>query len=134
MRMVTIAPRGLALAGLLALASAGPAAAQAPAAPPPPAAGVELKSGAEATPKFELSAPPAVREGTRPREADFYPEDVRIRHEPAFVEPLTHRPKAGPVKKLGASLWTAPAARGSALSSPPDAPGWLGFGFTLIWE
>jgi hypothetical protein len=127
MRMVLAALLGI----TVGLGAAGMAGAQ---SQPAPAAGVELKSGGEATPKFELSAPPAIREGTRPRDAGFYPEDVRVRHEPAFVEPLTHRPAAGPVKKMGASLWTAPAARGSLASSPPDVPGWLGFGFTLIWE
>lgn len=127
MRLIVVAGLGIAVG----LAGVGLANAQSPSAP---AAGVELKSGAEATRRFELSAPPAIREGTRPRDADFYPEDVRVRHEPAFVEPLTHRPAAGPVKKMGASLWTAPAARGSLASSPPDVPGWLGFGFTLIWE
>ena len=131
--MVTLVTRLVVLAALAALATVAPAAAQTQTPPASASPGVEVKAP-EAAPKFELSAPPAVREGTRPRDAGFYPEDVRVRHEPAFVEPLTRRPAAGPVKKMGASLWTAPAARGSLASSPPDVPGWLGFGFTLIWE
>jgi hypothetical protein len=97
---------------------------------------VELRAGTgEERRGIELSAPPAVREGTRPRDAGFYPEDTRVRHEPAFVEPFTHAPSTGPVKKMGASLWTAPAGgRGSLGASPSDVSGWLGFGFTLVWE
>ena len=113
-----------------------PGMAFAQAAPPPPApppSGVAVTTAPEPK-RFELSTSPAAREATRPREAGFYPEDVRVRHEPAFVEPLTHTPASGPVKKMGASLWTAPAGRGSLLAQPPDVPGWLGFGFTLTWE
>jgi len=62
-------------AGLITLLWMGPALAQ---------QASEAPSSPE--PKFEIVAPgPAVREATRPREAQFYREDVRVRHEPAFI-------------------------------------------------
>src|ERR1700731_2002569 len=53
---------------------------------------------------------PATREATRPREADFYGEDVRVRHEPAFIEPFGGETSGG--AKYGLSGWTAPATPG----------------------
>ncbi len=85
-------------------------------------------------PKFEIIAPgPAVREATRPREAEFYREDVRVRHEPAFIEPLTTKPASGPVKRLGLSAWTSPPGRGDGVVQH-ETSGWFGFGFSLVWE
>lgn len=90
-----------------------------------------------ATPRFELSTPgPGPRETTRPRESEFYREDVRVPHEPAFVEPFTFKPQTGPVKKAGLALWTAPRVQGGARVTevPEGSQGWFGFGFSLIWE
>ncbi|OGK79274.1 MAG: hypothetical protein A2X52_16170 [Candidatus Rokubacteria bacterium GWC2_70_16] len=85
-------------------------------------------------PKFEILAPgPAVRGATRPREAEFYREDVRVRHEPAFIEPLTATPASGPFKKLGLSAWTAPAGRGDGIVQH-ETSGWFGLGLSLVWE
>lgn len=118
--------RVAAAAGLVVLASVGPARAQVEVrTSPPPAPG----------PRFEITAPgPAVREAPRPREAEHYREDVRVRHEPAFIEPLTGRPAAGPVKTYGLSGWTAPPAPGGPAVLQAPNGGWLGFGFSLVWE
>src|SRR5262245_39339978 len=70
---------------------------------------LDVKTAPPADPReLEIVAPSAgARDVTRPREADFYREDIRVRHEPGFVEPLTTRPASGPVKTIGLSGWTA---------------------------
>jgi len=84
--------------------------------------------------ELEIVAPsPGAREVSRPREADFYREDIRVRHEPGFVEPLTARPASGPIKKVGLSGWTAPPGRGDGVAQH-ETSGWFGFGLSIIWE
>ena len=65
--------------------------------------------------------------------ADFYREDIRVRHEPGFVEPLTGRPASGPIKKVGLSGWTSPPGRGDGVAQH-ETSGWFGFGLSVIWE
>ncbi|HUG38382.1 MAG TPA: hypothetical protein VML54_15600 [Candidatus Limnocylindrales bacterium] len=76
---------------------------------------------------------PGARDVTRPREADFYREDIRVRHEPGFIEPLTTRPKTGPIKKVGLSGWTAPPGRGDGIVQH-ETSGWFSFGLSIVWE
>ena len=84
--------------------------------------------------ELEIVAPsPGAREVNRPREADFYREDIRVRHEPGFVEPLTTRPASGPIKKVGLSGWTAPPGRGDGVAQH-ETSGWFGFGLSITWE
>ncbi|MBI2527028.1 MAG: hypothetical protein HYV93_13720 [Candidatus Rokubacteria bacterium] len=112
----------VAAGGLLALLWTGPGLAQ------------QARGAPSPEPRFQILAPgPAVRDATRPREAEFYREDVRVRHEPAFIEPLTAAPVSGPVKKVGLSAWTAPAGRGDGIVQH-ETSGWFGFGFSLVWE
>ena len=118
---------GAVAASLLTLALAGPALAQ---------ANLDVKTS---TPpgdprELEIVAPsPGAREVNRPREADFYREDIRVRHEPGFVEPLTARPASGPIKKVGLSGWTAPPGRGDGVAQH-ETSGWFGFGLSIVWE
>jgi len=118
---------GVVAASLLTLALAGPASAQ---------ANLDVKTS---TPpgdprELEIVAPsPGAREVNRPREADFYREDIRVRHEPGFVEPLTARPASGPIKKVGLSGWTAPPGRGDGVAQH-ETSGWFGFGLSIVWE
>jgi hypothetical protein len=118
---------GVVVASLLTLALAGPASTQTNLdvkTSPPPGDPREL----------EIVAPsPGAREVNRPREADFYREDIRVRHEPGFVEPLTARPASGPIKKVGLSGWTAPPGRGDGVAQH-ETSGWFGFGLSIIWE
>ena len=130
------AARATLLAGVLGFALAGPVAAQTPPTEPPAApAPVDVQTSVSTADKnLEIIAPsPGSRDVTRPRESDFYPEDVRVRHEPGFVEPLTVRPKTGPVKKVGVSGWTAPPGRGDGIVQR-EINGWFGFGISVIWE
>jgi hypothetical protein len=113
--------------GLLAVMIAGPASAQNP---------VEIRATApEKPPQLRIVEPsPATREATRPREADFYREDVRVRHEPAFIEPFVGQTQGG--TKYGLSGWTSPTTPvGSYVSQEPWArSGWFAFGFTVVWD
>jgi hypothetical protein len=68
---------------------------------------VEMETAPPHAPRFEIVPPSqATREATKPNDADFYREDVRVRHEPAFIEPFVSRTRAG--NEYGLSGWTAP--------------------------
>src|SRR5512134_3452738 len=87
---------------------------------------VEIQATAPEKPaQIRIEEPtPATREATRPREADFYGTDVRVRHQPAFIEPFMGETEGG--TKYGLSGWTAPSTPvGSLVSQEPWArPGW----------
>lgn len=97
---------------------------------------VEIRATApEKPPQLRIVEPsPATREATRPREADFYREDVRVRHEPAFIEPFVGQTQGG--TKYGLSGWTSPTTPvGSYVSQEPWArSGWPSLGFTVVWD
>jgi hypothetical protein len=114
--------------GLIWLGAASPALAQTP---------VEIQASApEKPPQFRIVEPtPATREATRPREADFYGgTDVRVRHQPAFIEPFVGQTQGG--TKYGLSGWTSPSTPvGSLVSQEPWArSGWPALGFTIVWD
>lgn len=97
---------------------------------------VEIRATApEKPPQLRIVEPsPATREATRPREADFYREDVRVRHEPAFIEPFVGLTPGG--TKYGFSGWTSPTTPvGSYVSQEPWArSGWFALGLTVVWD
>jgi hypothetical protein len=128
--------RGVA-SGLLTLALALDwAAAPASAQQQPTAAQQQPTAAAPTTSQEDLAiiAPPSAREATRARESEFYPgEDIRVRHEPAFIRSLSAAPASGPIKRLGVSGWTAPPGRGDGILAH-EVSGWFGFGFSFIWE
>jgi hypothetical protein len=116
------------LGGLSWLGAASPASAQTP---------VEIQASApEKPPQIRIVEPtPATREATRPREADFYGTDVRVRHQPAFIEPFVGQTQGG--TKYGLSGWTSPSTPvGSLVSQEPWArsPGWFSLGLTVVWD
>jgi hypothetical protein len=116
------------LGGLGWLGAASPAIAQTP---------VEIQASApEKPPQIRIVEPtPATREATRPREADFYGTDVRVRHQPAFIEPFVGQTQGG--TKYGLSGWTSPSTPvGSLVSQEPWArsPGWFSLGLTVVWD
>ena len=132
--MSTVAPRGRALASIASMAFA--IVCVAGAIPAGAQGNIDVK--ATSTPgdprELEIVAPsPGAREVSRPREADFYREDIRVQHEPGYVEPLTARPASGPVKKVGLSGWTAPPGRGDGIAQH-ETSGWVGFGLSITWE
>src|SRR5262245_20714408 len=135
--------RAVAGAVVLAAVTAGPGWAQAPApAPPEPAQGqpkgpVELRSLIpEPFRGLQVVTPgPTARELTRPRDLDFYAEDQRIPHNPAFLEPFTTTTPSGSAK-MGVSAYTAPQTPLGPLSgvNPLVNMGSLSIGFTVIWD
>ncbi len=76
--------------GLLFVTLAAPATAQSP---------IEIRATAPEKPQQLRIVEPseATRQSTRPREADFYREDVRVRHEPAFIEPFVGQTQGGTI-------------------------------------
>jgi hypothetical protein len=113
--------------GLLLVTLTAPVAAQGP---------IEIRATAPEKPQqFRIVEPSeATRQSTRPREADFYREDVRVRHEPAFIEPFVGQTQGG--TKYGLSGWTSPTTPvGSYVSQEPWArSGWPALGFTVVWD
>jgi hypothetical protein len=113
--------------GLLFVTMAAPATAQSP---------IEIRATAPEKPQQLRIVEPseATRQSTRPREADFYREDVRVRHEPAFIEPFVGQTQGG--TKYGLSGWTSPTTPvGSYVSQEPWArSGWPALGFTVVWD
>ncbi len=120
--------RLVAVTGLLVLAW-GPGAAWAQGqveitAPPP-----------ERVPRPEFVIPGQPPDVTRPREQDFYADEIRVRHDPAFIVPLSTTVSTGPktVARFGFSGWTAPRGRGDLLIAR-EVPGWFALGFSFVWD
>ena len=113
--------------GLGWLAAASPARAQSQ---------VEIEATAPEKPvQVRIVEPtPATRDATRPREADFYGADVRVRHQPAFIEPFVGQTQGG--TKYGLSGWTAPTTPvGSWVAQEAwDRSGAMAFGVTIVWD
>jgi hypothetical protein len=103
-------------------------------APPTPTAPSQTPPPQPTEEGLAIIAPaPSVRESTRVRESEFYPgEDVRVRHEPAFIQGLSTAPAKGPIKRSGLSGWTSPPGRGD--SQGVQENGWFSFGFSFVWE
>jgi len=98
--------------------------------------------------QIEITAPPPERvkppalispgqppEITRPREADFRPDNIRTRHDPAFIMPLTTTVRTGPNTgvRVGLSGWTAPPARDNFVQVHENS-GLFALGVTVIWD
>jgi hypothetical protein len=115
-------------ASLIALVLASPAVAQGP---------VEINSSTPAQPRqFEIISPggPTSREKSRVPDADFYRDDQRVPYDPALIEPFVGTTKNG--STYGASGWSSPQTPVGSLASQgwQQTNGWLGFGFTFIWD
>jgi hypothetical protein len=94
-----------------------------------------MRTTPQPAPRFEIVPQgPAAREATKPREADFYREDVRVRQEPAFIEPFVTRTPGG--NEVGLSGWTAPEVPVGSLASRAyqQNNGWFALGITFIWN
>jgi hypothetical protein len=96
---------------------------------------VEMETAPPRAPRFEIvPPPPATREATKPPDADFYREDVRVRHEPAFIEPFVARTRAG--NQYGLSGWTAPSLPVGSLGSQgyQSDTGFFALGITFLFD
>jgi hypothetical protein len=101
---------------------------------------IEIKAappGEERLVKPEILPPPGAREITRPREADFYPENIRVRIDPAFIEPFTVLTQTSPKSaiRFGLAGWTSPNTPVSqGQGTYREIPGWFALGFALVWD
>jgi len=85
----------------------------------------------------EILPPPGAREITRPRESEFYPDNIRVRLDPAFVEPLTAVKQTNPKSAIqfGLAGWTAPntpVPQGGGTFR--EVSGWFALGFAIVWD
>lgn len=96
--------------------------------------------------EVEITAPPPVAppelvlpgqppEISHSREGDFRSDDVRVRHDPAFIAPFTRTVQTGPTTavRFGLSGWTAPPGRGD-LQMVRETSGWFALGLTIVWD
>lgn len=124
----------LALLGVL-LAPVSGLAQQGPAGQAPPA-DVQIQAAPEPRPEGAKVVPPPLHyETTRPPDAADYGKDVRVEHDPAFVEPFTGRIE-GPTStgQYGLSGWTSPnTPLGPSVIGYREINGWFGFGFSIVW-
>ena len=98
---------------------------------------VEIKAPPpEQAPRPEFIIPGQPPDVSRSREQDFYPDRIRSRHDPAFIVPFSTTVSTGPrtVARFGLSAWTAPQGRGDTPSAGREIGGWLGFGFSFVWD
>lgn len=81
----------------------------------------------------ELVTPGQPPEITRPYEADFRPDNIRTRHDPAFIVPFSTTVQTGPnsAVRVGLSGWTAPPGRGD-LQVAREITGWFALGLTIV--
>lgn len=96
---------------------------------------VEIETRQPEGPRLEIAPQgPATREATRPPETDFYREDIRVRHEPAFIEPFVTKTKSG--NEIGLSGWTSPNMPVGSLASQGYGQnnGWFSLGITFVWD
>ena len=118
--------RRTALVAALTLAMSGPALGQGQ---------VEIRTTPDQGPRFEIVPQgPATRETTKPNDADVYRDDVRVRHEPAFIEPFATGTQGG--NEVGLSGWTAPATPVGSLASQGyyQNNGWFALGISFTFD
>jgi len=116
----------IALGVAILVGGAGPALAQGQ---------VEIQSQPQEFPRLEIAPQgPATREATRPTDTDFYRQDIRVRHEPAFIEPFVTKTKGG--SEIGLSGWTGPNYQLGSLASSGygQSNGWFSLGITFVWD
>jgi len=113
------------------VASAG---AQQPQQPPP---GVQIESTPSPPPeRVPAVVPPGLHyETTRPADGDHYPWDVRVEHDPAFIEPFVQQfGDASSSGQFGLAGWTSPNTPvGPSVIGYREVNGLLGFGFSIVW-
>lgn len=96
---------------------------------------VEVSTTPMQGPRLEIvPQSPATRETTRPNDADLYQDGVRVRHEPAFIEPFATRTQEG--NEIGLSGWTAPATPVGSLASQGyyQNNGWFAIGISFTFD
>jgi hypothetical protein len=96
---------------------------------------VQIQTTPERRPEAKIVAPPLHSEQTRPPDSGSYRYDVRVEHDPAFIEPFTgsfaNDTSSG---QYGLSGWTSPNTPvGPSIIGYREINGYLGFGFSIVW-
>jgi hypothetical protein len=74
-------------------------------------------------------------QATRPSDADYYPMSPLVRHDPAFIAPLSSKTESpgGGTGRAGISGWTAPNTPVGSAQAHREVSGWFAFGLTFEW-
>jgi hypothetical protein len=101
-----------------------------------PGVQIETTPQAESERRATVVPPGLHDEITRPQASGTYPYDVRVQHDPAFIEPFTMKIEGtSSSAQLGLSGWTSPNTPvGPSISGFREVSGWLGFGFSIVWN
>ena len=121
------------LATLLVLLGAVAPSVWAQQAPP----GVQIETAPPPTgERLPAVVPPGLHyETTRPPDGDRYSHDVRVEHDPAFIEPFAQPfGDASGSGQFGLAGWTSPNTPvGPSVIGYREVNGWIGFGFSIVW-
>jgi hypothetical protein len=83
----------------------------------------------------ELVTPGPYYDVSEPRENDWYPGNVRVPYDPAFVEPLSTEYETPTARgRYGVAGWSSqnlPVGPSGTMYS--EQAGWLSFGFAFTW-
>jgi hypothetical protein len=96
------------------------------------AQGVEIKAPAptQRAPEPIVIPPGDHGEVTRPSDADYYPNPPKVRHEPAFIGPLSVKsPETS--RRAGLAGWTAPSTPVGPAQISREVSGWFAFGLAF---
>jgi hypothetical protein len=99
--------------------------------------GVQIETQPEAPPERAKIVPPGLHyETTRPPDANDYPVDIRVEHDPAFIEPFTVKTEGTSSSgQYGLSGWTSPNTPvGPSVLGYREISGWFGLGFSIVWN
>jgi len=111
------------------------ATAQTPGTPTPP--DVEIEATPQPKPEaLKVVPPPLHYDQTRTPESGRYGrQDVRVEHDPAFIEPFTGTAEGTTWSaQYGLSGWMSPNTPvGPSSMGYQELNGYLGFGFSIVW-
>lgn len=87
-------------------------------------------------PAPEMTIRRAPSEATRPREQEFYPEDIRSRYDPVFIDPFSTTVRIGPKTgvRVGLAGWISSPGRGNLQIQREVAGGLVSFGLGVAWD
>jgi len=97
---------------------------------------VEIKAPAPSTraPEPIIIPPGDHGQATRSSDADYYPNPPRVRHEPAFIGPLSAKRQSPESSgRMGVAGWTSPTTPVGPSQITRESTGAFAFGFAFEW-